>query len=136
MDKVFSTASITATTVGSVIAILLGGWDKWLAALIALIVIDYITGVIKASMNKCLSSEIGFKGIGKKVLILLCVGTAVVVQRTTGVPIREIVICFYVANEGISLLENMAEFIPIPEKLKAMLLQLREPKEGKNHDTD
>ena len=126
MEKMFNWISIAFAAVGGGIAYALGGWDKWAVALVALIIIDYVTGVVKAIYNKNLSSEIGFKGICKKVLILCVVALAVVLQREIGLPIREVTICFYIANEGLSLVENVAEVIPIPEKIKSILLQLRE----------
>jgi len=131
MTKSFNWISVAFAAIGGAAAYLMGGWDKWAVALIALIVIDYVTGVVKAIYNKQLSSEIGFKGICKKVLILCVVALAVVLQREMGLPIREVTICFYIANEGISLIENVAEIIPIPEKLKDILLQLRDKESEK-----
>ena len=126
MTKSFNWVSVAFAAIGGAVAYLMGGWDKWAIVLISLIVIDYVTGVVKAIYNKQLSSEIGFKGICKKVLILCIVALAVILQREMGLPIREVTICFYIANEGISLIENVAEVIPIPQKLKDILLQLRD----------
>lgn len=105
-----------------------GGWDSLIAALIALMVIDYISGLIKAIYLKKLSSGVGFRGLIKKFLILIVVGSAVVLQGIflDGVPLREITIMFFICNEGISILENAAMLIPIPKKLKDTLLQLRD----------
>ncbi len=99
-----------------------------MVALLILIVLDYVTGLLKAIYNKQLSSEIGFKGIIKKVLLLIVVGVSVLVQNNFGIPaIREIVIMFFAINEAISLLENASQMgLPIPEKLKNTLLQLRD----------
>lgn len=130
MEKLFNNISIAFAIVGSFFATLFGGWDKWMYALIAFIVIDYITGLIKAIYLKQLSSEIGFKGILKKIMILVAVAVAVVLENTTGLPLRNLVVCFYIANEGISLLENIAEFIPIPKKMKEIFLQLRDKTEN------
>lgn len=99
-----------------------------LKALVALVVLDYITGVLKGIYTKKLSSEIGFKGLIRKIVIFIVVATAVIVQSIVGdtIPLREIVIIFFVCNEGISLLENASEFVPVPEKLRETLIQLRD----------
>ena len=108
----------------------LGGVDGFLYALIAFAVIDYITGVLCAIADKTLSSEVGFKGICRKVLIFTLVGIGnivdVYVLGETGV-LRTAVIFFYLSNEGVSLLENAAHLgLPIPEKLKEVLEQLHD----------
>ena len=91
---------------------------------------DYFTGVLAAGVKKELSSEVGFKGIAKKVCIFVLVGIANIVDTQVihdGAAIRTAVIFFYLANEGISVLENSAVIgLPVPEKLKEMLLQLTE----------
>lgn len=128
MDKMLNWISIAAATVGGVVLKLLGGWDAMLLTLTALVALDYTTGLIKAAYTKTLSSEIGYKGILKKVMMFIVVAASVVIGRLTGdvVPLREAVIIFFVANEGLSLLENAGEFIPLPDKLKDVLLQLRD----------
>lgn len=128
MTKLFNVASTIVGIFGGIITSLLGGFDQILIALITLIVLDYITGVCKAIIKKKLSSAVGFKGLIKKVIILIVVAVAVVIEGVMGdaIPIREIVIMFFMCNEGISLLENASEFVPIPEKLKEILIQLRE----------
>lgn len=128
MDKVFNITSIITGIVGGFIASLFGAWDTILWALVVLMVLDYIMGVIKAVYKKQLSSSIGFKGILKKTVILIVVVLANVIQQLMGdnVAIREIVIMFYIANEGISILENVAEVsAKMPQALKDILLQLR-----------
>ena len=127
MEKIFNWISIVAGLVGGIIANALGGFDGIMIALISVVVLDYLTGVVKAIYTKKLSSEIGFKGIAKKILILLIVALACAIQNIidSSIPAREIVIMFYIANEGLSVLENCAELIPVPEKLKSILLQLR-----------
>ncbi len=133
MDKLFNTVSITAGIAGGAVAALFGAWDKIMWALVVVMVLDYISGICKAVYTKRLSSEIGFKGLLKKVSILVIVALSNVVQEITGgnVAVREIVIMFYIANEGISILENSAEFSPnMPDKLKDILLQLR----GENYE--
>lgn len=127
MEKIFNTISVVGGTVGGLAVSFFGGMDKIMWALLILIVLDYITGLLKAVYNKQLSSEIGFKGIIRKILILIVVGVSVIIQDF-GIPaIREIVIMFFAINEAISLLENASQMgLPIPDKLKDTLLQLRE----------
>lgn len=133
MEKVFNMFSIVGGIVGGFLSNLFGGYDVILSALIILVILDYVTGVLKAIYTKTLSSAVGFKGLIRKVVIFIVVATAVTVQSVIGdaIPLREIVIIFFVCNEGISLLENASEFIPIPEKLRETLIQLRE-KESKH----
>jgi toxin secretion/phage lysis holin len=116
--------------IGGVISGLLGGFDSILITLVTLVIIDYLTGIIKAVFNKNISSSIGFKGIIKKIMVFIVVCMAHTIQSVIGteLPIREIVIMFFIANEGISILENAGEFIPIPEQLREVIEKLR----GKN----
>ena len=106
-----------------------GGLDGFFYALIAFVVVDYITGLMVAVANKKLSSEVGFKGIFKKVLIFLLVGVGNVVDRQIigdGSVLRTAVIFFYIFNEGISIIENASCLgLPIPQKLKDVLAQLK-----------
>lgn len=128
MEKLFNTASIIVGITGGMILRLFGAFDKIMYVLIAMMMLDYCSGVIKAIHLKKLSSEIGFKGLLKKVSILLIVAAANMVQYVIGenIAIREIVMMFYIANEGISLLENTASISnKIPQRLKEVLLQLR-----------
>lgn len=114
---------------GAVLGYVFGDWDGFILALIVFIVIDYITGVICAVCSKKLSSEIGFRGILKKIFILLMVGVANILDGVTGLGgvIRSAVIFFYLANEGISILENAANIgLPVPDKIKNILEQLKE----------
>lgn len=128
MSKLFNTFSIVGAIVGGFLCQWLGGWDVILKALVALVVLDYFTGVLKAIVTKTLSSAVGFKGLVKKIFIFIVVATGVIVQGVIGdsIPLREIVIIFFICNEGISLLENASEFVPIPAKLKETLIQLRD----------
>ena len=110
--------------VGGFFAAIFGQWDSILWALLVIMVLDYLTGIIKAIYTKTMSSEIGFKGLLKKITILIIVALSNVLQQITGdnVAIREIVIMFYIANEGISVLENVAVIYPrMPQKLKDIL---------------
>ena len=128
MDKLFNVISIITGIAGGIIAALFGAWDKLLSTLVILMVLDYATGIIKAIYEKRLSSEIGFKGLLKKITILVVVAMGNVIEAFMGggTAIREIVIVFYIVNEGISILENAAVILPkMPEGLKRVLLQLR-----------
>lgn len=107
----------------------LGGYDGFIYALVALVTIDYITGVMRPFVEKQLSSEIGARGIVKKVLIFTLVGIGHTIDSQvlgSGNAIRTAVIFFYLSNEGISILENsVAMGLPIPDKLRMVLEQLR-----------
>lgn len=131
MEKLFNYISVVGGFLGGIIVSLLGGLDKIIVALLILMLLDYITGLIKSFYNKELSSKIGFKGLLKKVLILVIVAVAVIAEQHLGIPaVREIVIMFFAVNEAISILENASQMgLPIPEKLKEALLQLRSKEE-------
>lgn len=126
------TISSLVAALGGIFVTFIGGWDKLMMTYVTLMVIDYVTGVIRAVYQKKLSSEIGFRGIIKKVLSVLIVGLAVALQNIipVNIPLREITIVFFIANEGISVLENAAGVIPLPKKLKEILLQLEEKSES------
>lgn len=129
MDKIFNWTSTVIGIVGGYFAAIFGQWDSILWALLVIMVLDCLTGVIKAIYTKTMSSEIGFKGLLKKITILIIVALSNVLQQITGdnVAIREIVIMFYVANEGISVLENVAVIYPqMPKAIKDILLQIRD----------
>ena len=116
------------TAISSTILYLLGGWDIALKCLIVVIVIDYLTGVLSAIYNKKLNSIIGTKGIIKKVGYLCIVALSTIIDIITGQTgvIRTLVIYFFVANEGISIIENIAEMgVPMPKKLIDTLEQLK-----------
>lgn len=128
MEKLFNYISIAGGIVGGFLCQWLGGLDVILKALLALVILDYVTGVLKAIYTKKLSSAVGFKGLIRKIVIFIVVATAVIIESVIGnsIPLREIVIIFFICNEGISLLENASEFIPIPDKLRDTLIQLRD----------
>lgn len=128
MDKLFNWISVIAGMLGGFLSYWLGGWDVLLKTIVFLAITDYITGLIKGFYLKELSSEIGFRGLLKKIVMFIVIAVAFVIQKMLGdnIPLREVVITFYIANEGLSLLENAAVFVPIPEKLKEVLLQLRD----------
>lgn len=127
---------------GAVLGYVFGSWDGFILALIVFIIIDYLTGVICAVCDKKLSSEIGFKGILKKIFILLMVGVGNILDGILGLGgvIRSAVIFFYLANEGISIVENAAALgLPIPNKIRDILEQLKDDsddneEENKNDD--
>ncbi len=129
MDKIFNWTSTVIGIVGGFFAAIFGQWDSILWALLVIMVLDYLTGVIKAVYTKNISSEVGFKGLLKKITVLIIVALSNVLQQITGdnVAIREIVIMFYIANEGISVLENVAVIYPrMPKAIKDILLQIRD----------
>jgi len=137
MKQIWTGIQLAFTAVGGFLGWFLGGLDGFLYALIAFTVIDYITGVMCAIVDKNLSSAVGFKGICRKVLIFTLVGIGnivdVYVLGEAGV-LRTAVIFFYLSNEGVSLLENSAHLgLPIPEKLKDVLEQLHD-RNGGNDD--
>ncbi len=114
---------------------ILGGFDVALISLLTVIVIDYITGILKASKKRNLSSKIGYEGIKKKIGILCLVALSVVVDRITGESgvIRTVIIYYFVANEGLSIIENLAEIgIVIPNVLIKRLEQIKTSEDGKN----
>lgn len=128
MREIWTVLQISFSALGAFFGWFLGGDDGFLYVLIACAIIDYATGVINAIISKALSSEIGFKGICKKVMIFILVGVAHLIDLfilQEGTAIRTAVIFFYLANEGISILENSAKFgLPIPKKLKQILAQI------------
>jgi toxin secretion/phage lysis holin len=128
MKDIINTIQIAIAALGGYLGYFLGGLDGFLYALIAFIVIDYLTGIMVAVLEKKLSSEVGFRGIFKKVLIFSLVAVAHIIDAEvirTGSAIRTAVIFFYLSNEGISILENTAKIgLPIPAKLKTVLEQL------------
>ena len=117
------------TLLGGGLGWFFGGFDGFWYALVVLVAVDYITGVLNAVLEKKLSSEIGFRGICKKLLIFLLVGVANILDQQiigSGDALRTAVIFFYSANEGISILENAAKIgLPVPKKLKEMLAQIQ-----------
>ena len=127
---IWTKVQIALTAIGGWLGYFLGGLDGLMIALIVFVAIDYVTGVMCAIADKKLSSAVGFKGICRKVLIFLLVGVAHVADTQvvgSGSALRTAVICFYLSNEGVSLLENAAHLgLPVPDKLKAVLEQLHD----------
>ena len=128
MKEFWNTIQLIFAAIGGWLGYFLGGFDGLLYALLAFVILDYITGVMCAIADKTLSSNVGFNGICRKVLIFLLVGVANVLDVHvigTGSVLRTAVIFFYISNEGVSLTENAAHLgLPVPEKLKAVLEQL------------
>lgn len=140
MKEFWSAVQFVFTAVGGWLGYFLGGCDGLLYALIAFVAIDYITGVMYAINDKTLSSEVGFKGICRKVLIFLLVGIANILDLNvigTGSVLRTAVIFFYISNEGVSLLENASHLgLPVPQKIKVVLEQLHDRAEDEEKEDD
>ena len=130
MQNVIDKIELAFAAFGGFLGWFWGGFDGFLYALIVFVVLDYFTGLLAAGVRRELSSEIGFKGIAKKACIFILVGLANIVDTQVignGSAIRTAVIFFYLSNEGLSILENSAIIgLPVPEKLKDMLLLLTE----------
>lgn len=138
MKEFWNSIQFVFTVIGGWLGYFMGGYDGLLYALVVFMAADYITGVMCAVSDKKLSSAVGFKGICRKVLILMLVGIANLLDAQvigTGAVLRTAVIFFYLSNEGVSLLENAAHLsLPIPEKLKTVLAQLHDRAEGDGDD--
>ena len=130
MKEFWHSIQFIFTAVGGWLGWFLGGCDGLLYALVLFVVLDYITGVMCAVVDKKLSSEVGFKGLFRKVLIFLLVGIGPIIDTQvigSGSVLRTAVIFFYLSNEGVSIVENAAHLgLPIPEKLKVVLEQLHD----------
>lgn len=128
MKQIWNTIQLAFAAVGGFVGWFLGGCDGLLYALLAFVVIDYITGVMCAIVDKTLSSAIGFKGICRKVLIFALVGIGHILDTHvigSGSVMRTAIIFFYISNEGVSLIENAVHIgLPVPQKLKDVLEQL------------
>lgn len=139
METIWNWLRVLVATIGAGLGYFLGTVDGFLYALIAFVVLDYITGIMCAITDKKLSSSVGFRGIFRKVLIFAMVGIGHILDRNIlggGDALRTAVIFFYCANEGLSILENAGHLgLPIPEKLKDILEQLHKRSE-KNGATE
>ena len=128
IDLIWAKVQMAIAAIGGWLGYFVGGVDGLMTALLVFMVLDYVTGLMCAVVDKKLSSAVGFKGICKKVLILMLVGIAHVIDVHvvgTGNALRSAVVCFYLSNEGVSVLENASHLgLPVPEKLKTVLEQL------------
>jgi toxin secretion/phage lysis holin len=133
MKEFWNTIQVIFAGIGGWLGYFLGGCDGLLFALVVFVVFDYITGVMCAINDHTLSSEVGFKGICRKVIIFILVGIANILDVQvigTGSVLRTAIIFFYISNEGVSLLENAGHLgLPIPTKLKDILEQLHDRSE-------
>ena len=134
MKDVWNVVQVVFAAVGGGIGWFFGELDGFFYALLAFVVIDYLTGVMCAIADRSLSSEVGFRGIFRKVLIFVMVGAGHILDAQvigSGDALRTAVIFFYISNEGVSLLENAAHIgLPVPEKLKDVLAQLHDREKG------
>lgn len=130
MKDIWTYIQIGIAAIGGVIGRIIGGVDGLIYTLIFMMIIDYLTGVANAIVVKKLSSEAGFKGICRKVLIIALVGIGNMIDMYVigqGAMLRTAIIFFYISNEGISILENAARLgLPVPDKLRAILEQLHD----------
>lgn len=140
MKEFWTSIQIVFTAVGGWLGWFLGGCDGLMYALIAFVVVDYITGIMCAIVDKKLSSAVGFKGICKKVLIFLLVGVANILDVNiigSGSVLRTAAIFFYLSNEGVSLLENAAHLgLPVPNAIKEVLQQLHDRAENGGNENE
>ncbi len=133
MENTLSAIKLLGSGITFILTYLFGGADVALVVLITLITIDYITGLTAACVEKKLSSEVGFNGIAKKVGTLLIVAVSNVIGKYVGIEVRGIVVGYYIANEGISILENTGRLgVPYPKKLLDVLEQLKRGAEDEN----
>jgi len=128
MESILKCGKVAFAMFLGVLGWLLGGFNSLIYALIAFVILDYLTGVLLAFHNKKLSSEIGFKGICKKFLIFILISIGNIVDRYilgSGNALKTLLIMFYLSNEGISIIENVGQMgLPIPQKLKDAIVQL------------
>lgn len=125
-----NTIQLISATIGGYIGYFLGGIDGFMYALLTFVVIDYITGLMVAVLERKLSSEVGFRGIFRKILIFVMVGIGNIIDTNlikNGSAVRTAVIFFYISNKGISIIENSSKIgLPIPQKLREILGQINE----------
>lgn len=135
MKELWNTLQLVLAAVGAYLGWFLGGMDGLIYAMLVFVIADYVTGVMCAISDKHLSSEIGFKGICKKIIIFMLIGVANLIDVyviKSGAMLRTATIFFYLSNEGISLLENAVHLgLPVPKKIKQALKQLADNKKEK-----
>ena len=137
MNDLIEGIRIAIVTIGGFIGGIMGGFDGLIYSLLAFVLIDYLTGVMASIVERQLSSEVGFKGIFKKVSIFMLVAVGHIIDSKllgTGTALRTAIILFYSSNEGISILENATRMgLPIPKKIKSVLEQLKKDSEEDEH---
>jgi toxin secretion/phage lysis holin len=130
MSKLINICEIAFAFLGGLLGWIFGGFDSLIYALIAFVSIDYITGVLLAFQEKKISSEIGFKGIAKKIMIFVLISVGNIIDHyviKSGSTLRTMLIMFYLSNEGISIIENAGSMgVPLPQKLKDAIKELQE----------
>ncbi|MPM28695.1 hypothetical protein SDC9_75222 [bioreactor metagenome] len=128
MDKYFDNLKIVLALLGGILQWLFGGLNSLIYALIAFVGLDYLTGILLAICEKKISSEIGFRGISKKILIFALIALGNIIDQyilSSGGSLKTMLTLFYLSNEGISILENTAKIgLPLPQKLKDVLAQI------------
>ncbi len=140
MKEMWNMVQVVFAALGGALGYFFGEMDGLLIALIVFVVVDYITGVMVAVSERKVSSAVGYKGILKKIFLLIMVGVAHVLDAqvmNTGSMLRTAVIFFYLSNEGISIIENAGKLgIPVPEKVRKVLEQLKDKEEegGEKHE--
>jgi toxin secretion/phage lysis holin len=130
MNKFIGGCDIFFAFLGGVLGWAFGRFDSLIYALVAFVLIDYITGILVAFQNKKISSEVGFKGISKKIMMFVLVAVGNIIDQyviKTGSTLRMMMIMFYLSNEGISIIENAGSIgVPFPQKLKDAIEKLQE----------
>lgn len=136
MKEIISGIKGVFSLIGGFLGYTLGGFDGFLHALLLFVVVDYLLGIMRAVLEKKLSSKVGFKGIFKKLVIFLLVAIAHIIDINiikTNSMLRTAIIFFYISNEGISILENVAALgLPVPKKLRDVLKQIKEDKDERS----
>ena len=132
MSNFLVTLKYSVALVGGLLTTLLGGWDVALQVLVLFVVLDYATGLIAAYGEQNLDSRVGFRGIAKKILLFIPVAVAYWLDMLLGQEIlRNLAIFFYIANEGLSMMENLGRAgVPFPEQIQEALEQLKKAEGG------
>lgn len=123
--KLFNYFSVIGGVVGGWVSFLLGGWDALAICLLSFMILDYVSGILAAVYNKELNSAKGFKGILKKVAILFAVALSAIITAYLNMPVRDIVVTFFVLNEGLSIVENLGKIVELPPIIRRTLETLR-----------
>ena len=124
MVKINYTSLTFGVCLGTIFSVF-GGYDKYLKALMLVIILDFLTGIIKSIYTKSVSSKICYIGICKKIIILILISLSVMIEDLLGIPVRYITLMFFIVNESISILENASVVVPIPDKLVDVIYSIR-----------